>query len=69
MTRQDQLRITVTPETCSGTGVCAFYAANTFDLDDDGKVTVVSEDGDAEADVRIAAEACPTRSIQLGTAG
>lgn len=58
-------RIVVTPETCAGTGICTFYATNTFDLDDDGRVTLVDAHADAPADLRNAAEACPTRSIRL----
>lgn len=57
--------VEVAPETCAGTGMCGFYAPGTFGLDDDGKVTILDERGDPPADVRNAAEACPTRSIRL----
>ncbi|MGC7101527.1 ferredoxin [Amycolatopsis lurida] len=57
--------VRVTPDTCAGTGVCTFYATNTFGLDDAGKVTVLAEHGDPDSDIRNAAEACPTRSIQV----
>lgn len=61
----DRTRVRVTPDTCAGTGVCTFYASNTFGLDDAGRVTVVAEYGDPDSDVRNAAEACPTRSIHV----
>lgn len=62
--------VTVTPRTCAGTGVCAFYAPATFELDERGKVRIAAGGGDGSAqdsaeDVRNAAEACPTRSIRL----
>lgn len=65
----DHLRISVTPETCAGTGVCTFYAAKTFELDEAGKASIVADDGDTAEDLRNAAEACPTRSIRLAPAG
>lgn len=58
-------RLSVRPETCAGTGICTFYAAGTFELDDDGKVSVLDEDADSPHDVRNAADACPTRSITV----
>ncbi|RSN66790.1 ferredoxin [Actinomadura sp. WAC 06369] len=63
--RTEAAAIWVTPETCAGTGMCGFYAPDTFGLDDDGRVTILDERGDPPADVRNAAEACPTRSIRL----
>lgn len=58
------------PETCVGTGMCTFYAPNTFDLGDDGRVRLFTpaETGGADTDEELAnaAEACPTRSIRLG---
>lgn len=58
-------RVSVTPETCAGSGVCTFYAANTFELDQAGKVSIVTEHADSVDDLRNAAEACPTRSIKV----
>ena len=60
-----------------GSGSCSFHAPATFDLDeDDGKVTVLGT-RDPEANIRAAADSCPTRAITLiaktagplGTAG
>ncbi|QFG21124.1 ferredoxin [Actinomadura sp. WMMB 499] len=59
------MSVDVTPGTCAGTGMCGFYAPNTFGLDDDGKVMLLDEAGDPSGDVRNAAEACPTRSIRV----
>ncbi|MBA4863588.1 ferredoxin [Streptomyces sp. PSKA54] len=63
------LRVRVTPETCAGTGVCAFYATNTFELDEEGKVRLMAEHVGAADDLRNAAEACPTHSIHVGPSG
>jgi ferredoxin len=57
--------IEVDRSTCLGTGVCCFYAPSTFDLDDDGRSTVVDQHGDPEDAVRNAVEACPTRSVRI----
>ncbi|MFB4298727.1 ferredoxin [Actinomadura sp. NTSP31] len=62
--------VAVTPRTCAGTGVCAFYAPGTFELDGKGTVRLRAERGedsaaDSAEDVRNAAEACPTGSIRL----
>jgi ferredoxin len=58
--------VTVTPRTCVGTGVCAFYAPATFELDERGRVRIAAGDGgDSAEDIANAAEACPTRSIGL----
>lgn len=62
----EELRINVMPKTCAGTGICTFYAANTFALDESGRVSVLANPGDSAEEVRNAAEACPTRSIRLG---
>ncbi|PXY33247.1 ferredoxin [Prauserella sp. PE36] len=69
MTGGERLSLSVTPETCAGTGVCTFYAAGTFELDDDGRVSIVDEHGDPDDDIRNAVEACPTRSLRLGPSG
>ena len=65
MTAADRPRVSVTPQTCAGTGICAFYATTTFDLDDDGKVHLLAGAADPIEDVRNAMDACPTRSIRL----
>ena len=63
------VRIDVDRDRCIGSGNCSFYAASTFDLDDDLKVIVLagSEHGeaDAEGDVRAAAEGCPVKAITI----
>ncbi|MFF2846329.1 ferredoxin [Streptomyces sp. NPDC058001] len=69
MTWDGRPQIRVTRETCAGTGVCAFYASHTFELDETGKVRVLTGDADAADDIRNAAEACPTRSISVGNVG
>jgi ferredoxin len=54
---------------CLGTGVCCFYAPSTFDLDEEGRSTVVDPDGDPDDAVRNAVEACPTRALTIVEVG
>jgi ferredoxin len=61
------LRITTDREKCIGSGNCAFYAAATFDLDDELKVIVApgGQDGslDRPGDIRAAVEGCPVNAL------
>lgn len=59
------IRIEIDRDRCVGSGNCLFWAPGTFDLDDDGKATVVDPTGDQEETVRVAAEGCPTRAISV----
>ncbi|MER6813383.1 ferredoxin [Spirillospora sp. NPDC000708] len=62
--------VAVTPRTCVGTGVCAFYAPATFELDERGRVRIATGPGeDSAEDIGNAAEACPTQSITLSSTG
>lgn len=64
----DSPDVEVSPATCLGSGICAFYAPSTFDLDDDGHVKLVDAAGngtDSPADIVNATEACPSGSIRL----
>lgn len=55
--------LTVDRDRCMGSGQCTFYAPATFDLDDLSIAYVVDGQGDAEADIKMAIEVCPTRAI------
>jgi ferredoxin len=59
------LDISVDRERCMGSGNCAFYAPNTFDVGDDMVAHVVDPSGDDEDKVRLAADGCPTQAIRL----
>lgn len=61
------MRITVDPELCDGFGVCAGYAPDLFDFDDDGFATernagVVESDNVPAA--RRAIAGCPAHAIR-----
>lgn len=59
------LKIRIDRDTCMGSGNCSFHAPATFDLDDDLRAIVVNPAGDPDAKIRLAADACPTRSITV----
>jgi ferredoxin len=59
------LTIRVDRDVCMGSGMCCVYAPNTFDIDDEAKSFVKDPQGDDEAHIRSAVEACPTRALSL----
>lgn len=50
---------------CIGSGNCSFFAAATFDLDDEGRAVVIDPLGDDPAAQALAVENCPTRALSL----
>ena len=62
------MRIRIERERCTGSGSCQFLAPHTFDLDAACKAIVIDADGDPVQSIRNAAEACPTRAIELDEA-
>lgn len=61
-------QLTVDRDRCMGSGQCTFYAAKTFDLDDDSIAIVIDENGDPEDKIQMAIEVCPTRAIARAAA-
>lgn len=59
------MEIHIDPERCMGAGNCAFWAPRTFDIGDDNVAIVLDAQGDAEENVRNAADGCPTQAISL----
>jgi ferredoxin len=59
------LSVAVDRDLCMGSGVCIAFAPATFAHDTETKAVVVDSSGDREADVRAAAEGCPTGAIVL----
>jgi ferredoxin len=61
--------IQIDREKCIGSGNCGFFAPATFDIDDDLKAflldTATTADGDAEEQVLLAADGCPTAAITV----
>lgn len=60
--------LSVDRDRCMGSGQCTFYAANTFDLDEDSIAMVINENGDPEDKIQLAIEVCPTRAIARAAA-
>jgi len=59
------LRVEIDREKCMGSGNCAYWVSDVFDVADD-MIAVVIGDPDAYADrVRVAAEQCPTKAISV----
>lgn len=62
------MRITVDPDKCCGSGQCVFTAPDVFDQAEDTGMAVVSDANppvDRHADIRAAADGCPTQAIEL----
>lgn len=55
--------ITVNKETCIGCGSCVALCPQTFQMNDDGKSDVISQD-DIEC-AKNAAESCPVQAITV----
>ncbi|MER5627782.1 MULTISPECIES: ferredoxin [unclassified Streptosporangium] len=61
------MRVNVNAQRCIGAGQCVLIAPEVFDQSDEGTVIVLVEDLDdsAQAVMREAVVACPSRSISL----
>jgi ferredoxin len=59
------MRVTADRTVCIGAGLCALTAPDVFDQNDDGLVTVLNPDPDADsqASVREAADICPSGAV------
>lgn len=62
---RDELEIRIDRDRCAGTANCEFWAAATFEVDDENKATVLDPIGDGLDDVLAAARACPTAAITV----
>lgn len=60
------VEIAIDREKCMGSGNCAYWAPQVFDLDDDG-LAVVGDPSGYEERVRLAAQNCPTAAITVRT--
>jgi ferredoxin len=61
------MRLEVDRDVCIGSGNCVLTAPDIFDQDDDGVVTLLVADPDADQDQRIqeAVERCPSGALSL----
>ena len=49
---------------CTGSGVCAYHAPETFDVGDDGKSYLLGGTDPTDA-IRAAVSACPSRALSF----
>jgi ferredoxin len=57
-------KVTVDQEHCIGCGACANLCSKVFNLNDEGKSTVLDDSG-AGCDVEVAANSCPVGAIKV----
>ncbi len=55
----------VDKELCIGCGTCVALASGTFKMDEDGKATVITPNGDDDDMIQMACDSCPTKAIIL----
>ncbi len=56
-------KVTVIRDKCIGAGSCVAIAAKTFKLDKEQKAVVISQTGDSDEDMLLAAQSCPTAAV------
>jgi ferredoxin len=59
------LRVDADRDLCIGSGVCVFYAPDSFTQDDDSKVVLLRPNEEADQQVRAAVDGCPTSALTL----
>jgi len=59
------MKIKILRDKCISAGTCVAIAANTFELDDEGKVVLKDPKGDDEQTIIDAAKSCPTLAIEI----
>jgi len=65
MPSPDSITITVNKDECSGCGVCATEAPDTFEMNDDDQAEVKNPVGDDMEAIMAAAEGCPSECISI----
>jgi ferredoxin len=66
-TEEVTVKVIVDRVKCTGLGLCEAAAPESFEIDDEGALVVLTEDVPAELldSVRAAVEACPTLALKL----
>lgn len=59
------MNVEVDPARCMGSGNCAYWAPEVFDVDERGVAVVVGDPSPHEPKVREAAAQCPTGAISI----
>ena len=65
MPSPESVTITVNKDECTGCGVCATEAPDTFELNDDDIAEVKNPPGDDMETIMAAAEGCPSEAIVI----
>lgn len=65
MTEGPRLRVVVDRDRCMGSGNCAYWAGEVFDVGEDQVAVVVGDPDAHEAQLLLAVEHCPTRALSL----
>ena len=63
------IEVRIDRERCMGSGNCAFWAPEAFDLDDEGRSVVVDPESADEERLRLVTDGCPVGAISLWQAG
>ncbi|ALL79741.1 ferredoxin (plasmid) [Pseudonocardia sp. EC080610-09] len=61
------MRVCVDYDKCTGLGLCESLAPDFFEVDDDGSLLLLKEEGSEEqrAELQEAVRACPTEALSL----
>ena len=61
------MKVSIDQDLCQGHAVCYLVAPSVFDVDEDGRGVVISEEigEELEADARVAAQRCPESAVIL----
>lgn len=68
---EERTIVEIDRDRCHGHAICFMLAAEVFDVDDEGRGTVIDRDpsGELEEQVRAAAGRCPEGAIRLRISG
>lgn len=61
------LEISIDRDLCMGSGNCAYWCPEVFDIDDENVAIVIGDPAAHEDAVHLAAENCPTGAISVQT--
>lgn len=61
------MKVSIDPDLCQGHAVCYLVAPKVFDVDEDGRGMVISQEipEELEADAKVAAHRCPESAVIL----
>jgi ferredoxin len=60
-----RLRVEVDPDRCMGSGNCAYWAADVFDVGEDMVAVLIGDPEEHRDRVELAVEHCPTHALSL----